>query len=424
MSSVVVFDHGVAPALEGDAPDNLELGEEDVSDFPHSKYSRTEIEKAGRTVAADNVLSGNQIPGAVRQAFLVANNWRDAHAFPMRSIHGSLRYHVRRNDLLAITAARLKRMQAIRRKLRRINVPLHKLQDLGGCRVILATIADARSLIEALKSKLPSVVTREDDYISKPKSDGYRSHHLIFRFRRRSPTPFDDKKIEVQIRTHLQHSWATTVEAVGLYRGEELKNQKGSKEWLRFFALMSAEFAEVEGCSTVPNTPNSKDRKSEIRTLAASLDALKILEAVTNGFRGTDNLLAPNYKPSHYLIRFDHATKTVHVEPYQQVGKATVAYDKAEELQRAGDQNDAVVLVEVDKINDLKKAYPNYFGDVGLFHSQLRQILLGGSAAEYTRPPRQKAQKRSPEPRGDTSWLRGARFPGPSEKKMKKMKRR
>ena len=88
------------------------------------------------------------------------------------------------------------------------------------------------------------------------------------------------------------------------------------------------------------------------------------------------------------------------------------------------DQNDAVVLVEVDKINDLKKAYPNYFGDVGLFHRQLRQIVLGGVAAEYTRPPRQKATKRLEEPRGDLSWLRGTRPPGPSEKKMKIKKRR
>lgn len=414
----------VLPSHRIDASENFGVSDEDVSDFPHSKYSRTEIEKAGRTVAGDNVLSDNQIPAAVRQAFLVANNWRDAHAFPMRSIHGSLRYYVRKNDLLAITAARLKRMQAIRRKLRRINVPLQKIQDLGGCRVILATIADARVLVEALKNELLSVVTREDDYISKPKVDGYRSHHLIFSFRHRSPTPFDDKKIEVQIRTHLQHSWATTVEAVGLYRGEELKNQKGSKEWLRFFSLMSAEFAEVEKCVPVPGTPNAQDRRREIRKLAGSLDALKILEAVTNGFRGTDNPLAPNYKPSHYLIRFDHATKTVHVEPYQQVGKATVAYDKAEELQRAGDQNDAVVLVEVDKINDLKKAYPNYFGDVGLFHRQLRQVVHGGAATEYTRPPRKRARKSAEEPRGDLSWLRGARPPGPSEKKMKTRKRR
>jgi hypothetical protein len=33
---------------------------------------------------------------------------------------------------------------------------------------------------------------------------------------------------------------------VGLFRGEELKSGKGSSEWLRLFAIMSAEFAEAE----------------------------------------------------------------------------------------------------------------------------------------------------------------------------------
>lgn len=413
---------GVTSAWEND--DNFDLSAEDVSDFPHSKYSRTAIAKAGGVIASDNVFPSSEVPDDIRQAFLIANNWRNAHAFPMRSIRASVSHHIRKNDLLAITAARLKRMDAIRRKLRRINVPLHKLQDLGGCRVILATIADTRALVDVLKSRLPSVVIKEDDYIAKPKVDGYRSHHLIFSFRRPERTPFDDKLVELQIRTHLQHSWATTVEAVGLYRGEELKNQRGSKDWLRLFALMSSEFAEAENCSMVPGTPGSKERKVEIRNLAGSLDALSVLEAVTNGFRGPDILVAPEYKPSHYLIRFDQRTKTVHVEPYRQANKATVAYGKAEEVQRAGDQNDAIVLVEVDKINNLKAAYPNYFGDVELFQRQLRQIVLGGAAVEYARPPKQKMQTRPRELRADLSWLRGAHFPGPSAKKMRKKKRR
>src|SRR6266404_3877972 len=314
-------------------------------------------------------------------------------------------------------------MQAIRRKLRRIKVKFHKIQDLGGCRVILATIAETRSLIEILKSKLPSVVFKESDYISKPKADGYRSHHVIFCFRQRKPTPFDDRRIELQVRTHLQHSWATTVEAVGLYRGEELKSQKGDKNWLRLFALMSAEFAEAEKCATVPGTPDPKERKNEIRKLAKSLDALNVLEAVTKGFQGTDIPLARGYKPSHYLIRYDHSSKTVHVEPYNKADKATDSYEKAEEDQRAGDQNDVVVLVEVDKIKDLKVAYPNYFGDVDLFQRQLRQIVLGGAAVEYVRPPRQ-TRKPSREPRADLSWLRGTRFPKPGDRMMKKQKKK
>lgn len=426
---MVELDSQTAPALRGGEPDDLELSLEDVSDYPRLQHSHPEIAKAGKVIASKFVVSGNKIQAHIEEAFLVANKWRDAHAFPMRSIHGSVRHCVRANDLEAVSAARLKRMQAIRRKLRRTGLRLHQLQDLGGCRVIVSTIAETRLLIDKLKSKIASGIFKEDDYISEPKNDGYRSHHIVFTFRhRKGPTLFDGKRIELQIRTWLQHSWATTVEAVGLYRGEELKNQKGDPDWLRFFALMSAEFAEAEKCATVPETPDSGLRKAEIRKLAKSLDALTVLESVTKGFQGTDIPLARGFKPTHYLIRYDHSTKTVHVEPYNKTAwtKATNAYEKAEEELRADDENDAVVLVEVEKIDNLKRAYPNYFGDVDLFQRQLNQIVGGGAAAEYTRAPKQPAQKRKREPWGDLRWLRGTRFPGPrlKDKSDKKKGRR
>lgn len=402
----------------GEEANNLDLS---LSDYPHSKYSPDEVAKAGKLVAL-NVIVDNQVPDDVRTAFLVANNWRNAHAFPMRSIHGSVRYYVGANNLDAITAARLKRMAAIRRKLGRITVKLHKLQDLGGCRIILPSVADTRLLVDTLRKKLPSAVVKESDYISDPKRDGYRSHHIIFSFRRSRPTPFDGLRIEVQVRTRLQHSWATAVEAVGLYRGEELKNQKGNGDWLRLFALMSAEFAEVEDCATVPGTPDPRGRRREIKNLEKSLGALTVLESVTKGFHGADVNFAPGYKPTHYLIRFDHSSKTVHVDPYNQVGKATLSYDQAEESLRAGDQNDVVALVEVDKIKNLKAAYPNYFGDVDIFQRQLRKIVLGGVAVEYKRLPKQSAQKSPREPIGSFAWTRGTRFPKPSRKNMERRK--
>lgn len=57
------------------------MSDEDVSDFPQSIFRTTEVANAGKTIAADNVLLGIQVPDDVRQAFLIANNWRDAHAY-------------------------------------------------------------------------------------------------------------------------------------------------------------------------------------------------------------------------------------------------------------------------------------------------------------------------------------------------------
>ena len=36
---------------------------------------------------------------------------------------------------------------------------------------------------------------------------------------------FHDRRVEVQIRTWLQHTWATAVEAVGAYRSENMRRR-------------------------------------------------------------------------------------------------------------------------------------------------------------------------------------------------------
>src|SRR2546430_1138461 len=93
------------------------------------------------------------------------------------------------------------------------------------------------------------ILHREDPYIDKPKGNGYRCHHMVYRYRGNDEdSVFDERRIEIQSRTWLQHSWATAVEAVGAYRMENMKAGEGSPESLRLFALMSAEFAVAEKC--------------------------------------------------------------------------------------------------------------------------------------------------------------------------------
>jgi putative GTP pyrophosphokinase len=90
---------------------------------------------------------------------------------------------------------------------------------------------------------------RHDDYVTAPKPSGYRSVHL----RLRLPTVSSDRSstynglnIEVQIRSRLQHAWATAVVTVCTFTQQALKSSQGEGEWLRFFQLMSSEVAHVE----------------------------------------------------------------------------------------------------------------------------------------------------------------------------------
>jgi ppGpp synthetase/RelA/SpoT-type nucleotidyltranferase len=230
---------------------------------PGFGYSKGDVRRAGQIIAA-NMPWCEENDQKIREAFRIANNWRDTHAVPMHSVRYSVICFMRYAALNGITAARLKRMQAIRRKLQRFNYTLERLQHLGGCRVILPTIADVETLVDRIKHRARHEI-REDNYILNPKNDGYRSHHLMLTYQGRGPKEvFTGRKIELQVRTTLQHSWATAIEAVGLFRREELKNNSGSAEWLRLFKLMSAEFDDAEHCPLPPDIPSVTERREEV----------------------------------------------------------------------------------------------------------------------------------------------------------------
>lgn len=388
-----------------------------MSKYPVFSYSNREVRRAGETIASDMVWT-EETDLIVRQAFEIANNWRDSHAYPLRSVRYSVIHHMRHTGLTGLTAARLKRMPAIRRKLRRqnSNFKLNQLQDLGGCRVIMDDITGVTALVDLLRRNARHDIRGEDNYTFDPKDDGYRSHHLKLAFKGRTPetSVFDGRRIELQVRTRLQHAWATAVEAVGLFRGEDLKGHQGNADWLRLFALISAEFAEAEKCPLPPGCLGKEERIAEIRRLERSVGALASLDSIRLGVRGTDFPLMPGYRPSHYLIRYVHATKTVFVSPFNAPKDAARSYDNAEAFDnRADSDTETVVLVEVDKIENLKAAYPNYFGDVDYFKEQFRRIVRGNSVVEYADMP-QELLRRSSEKWGDLGWLRRSRFPAPS----------
>jgi ppGpp synthetase/RelA/SpoT-type nucleotidyltranferase len=378
-----------------------------VADYPRFEYSMKEVKRAGEVISGGLPWTPETQP-VIRHAFMVANNWRDAHAYPMRSVRYSLLARMRADGLKGISAARLKRMQAIRRKLRRMAGSLNQLQDLGGCRIVLSSIDEVHALVDAIHAEPRHDLWDEDNYIALPKADGYRSHHLMFKFRGRNElaATHNGRRIEVQLRTRLQHSWATAVEGVGLFRNEDLKGNQGSPEWLRLFLLMSAEFAEIEGCPATEGVPSRADRIREIQELDTALGAINTLENLRHAVDSTDIPLAPGYKPTHFLIRYDTDTKTVYVEPHNAARAAVASYDLAEAKDnQSGLDTENVVLVEVDKLENLKTAYPNYFGDVELFKNKLIGITNTREAREFRRLPRPKPIPQPVEKPAKRGWL-------------------
>ena len=124
----------------------------------------------------------------------------------------SLRYD--RNPIETIKS-RLKSPESIIDKISRKKLPLtvedieENITDIAGVRVICSFQSDIYMLAEALLKQDDITLVEKKDYIQSPKSNGYRSLHLIIE------TPIflhDHKKmmkVEVQLRTISMDWWAS-----------------------------------------------------------------------------------------------------------------------------------------------------------------------------------------------------------------------
>lgn len=326
-------------------------------------------------LAAGAVLSDTIAPDeyeGAASAFATAHAWRAAHLTPMHSMRLSIYGVARAVTGEALVAGRIKRMSSIRKKLRRTSISLWEIQDIAGVRAIVPGMQDVDAITARLMSgELKHRLARTDDRIATPKASGYRSRHHLMRFRGEGElAALNRRSVELQLRTVLQHSWATALEAVGLMRGEDLKAGYGSEEWLRLFRLMAAQFADDENLPGVPGEPTDRtERLKQIRLLDGYLDALAILDGYKHAIRRVETR-GPS-AGGRFVVAFDRNAQTVHVYPSTSVAAFLGGA-------RSNDPNGVEsVVVEVDRVDSLAAAYPNYFADVTVFATRLRSYLTG-----------------------------------------------
>lgn len=332
------------------------------------QHSRTAVDKAGQILAA-----GDAPQDVLEPALAIINNWRSSHSYPLNTFQVGLRYHARRLDPRALVAQRIKRLSSIRMKLTALPTQrLSQMQDIGGCRAVLATVARVRALTENyLHSSLKHGLHHLDDYIENPRPSGYRGVHLVYRYRSDKIHAFNGLLVEVQLRSQLQHAWATAVEAVSIFLRQALKASQGHAQWLRFFALMGSAIAERERTPGVPNVASGKELVRELTHFARQLDVEKRLRGYGSALK---TLSTGRMRDAHYfLIALDPEAERVSVTAYPQneFERASQDYLIVERsiAHRAGAE---AVLVSVESIESLRRAYPNYFLDTHVFLSALR----------------------------------------------------
>jgi ppGpp synthetase/RelA/SpoT-type nucleotidyltranferase len=314
------------------------------------------------------------------KAIVIVNNWRSSHGYPLNTFQVNLRGVGRKFEQDVLVAQRIKRLSSIRHKLDRLpNMKLSQMQDLGGCRAIfrniesVAKVRDYYTDESSVKHKLVSL----DDYIQNPKDSGYRGVHLVYRyFSDKSKTAYNGLKIEMQLRSQFQHAWATAVETVGMFSGQALKSSLGDEDWKRFFSLMGSAIAMRERCPAVPGTPViGRDLREEIRDHAVKLKVAERLDGYRNAMH---NISTASQDAFYFLMQLDPKASQLSVRGFKrgEAELAEVEYAKAENLSKTSQGTDAV-LVSVESVNALSKAYPNYFADTGLFSSLMKQTIAG-----------------------------------------------
>ncbi|WP_194097890.1 RelA/SpoT family protein [Marivivens aquimaris] len=138
----------------------------------------------------------------------------------IQRITSDMRIELEKAGIQAEVYGRAKKPYSIWRKMQEKDQGFSRLSDIYGFRVITATEADCYRVLGAIHQRWRSVPGRFKDYISQPKSNGYRSIHTTVSGR-------DGKRVEVQIRTREMHEVAETgVAAHWSYKnGERVENR-------------------------------------------------------------------------------------------------------------------------------------------------------------------------------------------------------
>lgn len=196
--------------------------------------SKSQIQKAGkylRDCVRGDVTAADFDQERFERSIDIVTVFREAHGYPMTKIRGGLASMIATEGIDAALSQRHKRVPRIVRKLVRMgDTNLSRLEDIGGCRIVVQTPKDMDAICRRIRKNWTSAFTRDPrDYIANPKEIGYRARHFVVRR--------DERAIEVQVRTVGQQRWADAIEAIDGRLGLNLKDGEGPESLLENFAI-------------------------------------------------------------------------------------------------------------------------------------------------------------------------------------------
>ena len=338
------------------------------SNFDYSRLTNHRLAEIGDFVREHNIKYENGIlinQDAYEEIREDLDAWRYRHIRPMDDIFDAINeLKTKRPEFDYDVAERLKRLPSILGKLYRFpTMKLNQIQDIGGVRIICSDIDQLMALLPYLDELFPEY--KEKNRLENPAPSGYRGIHRVYKK--------DGVYIELQIRTMLEHVWATSVESIDVLRGTAMKNGEDGAAWTEFFQLLSSLFAASEQLPML-----EKHESLDVIDLVSRIKELDNTDRVISKLRsyaGTNSLLTTlSYYPETYYVLLERRSDN-HVEiicyPESQAERAFTDYEKNE---RNKDDSDKV-LVSIDNVKKISEIYPNYFVHLDRIVSTLDDLL-------------------------------------------------
>ncbi len=119
----------------------------------------------------------------------------------MVQLRESLQSDLKSQGISAQVAGRPKHIYSIVKKMRGKSLDFSRVFDVRALRVVVPTVPDCYAALSMVHTQFLPIDSEFDDYIAKPKSNGYQSLHTVVRDAQGRP-------IEIQIRTQDMHDHA------------------------------------------------------------------------------------------------------------------------------------------------------------------------------------------------------------------------
>ena len=119
----------------------------------------------------------------------------------IEAVRAALQAALIAHGIAATVQGRPKHIYSIHKKMRGKALALEQVFDLRALRVVVPEVADCYAALSRLHERFAQVPDEFDDYIARPKPNGYQSLHTVV-------SGPDGKPMEVQIRTQVMHEHA------------------------------------------------------------------------------------------------------------------------------------------------------------------------------------------------------------------------